>query len=121
MRDLRNLRFTCPKCHEENQVTPENVIIHLYREQPFYNTVEFQCSCWETWHLFGMNEVVFDCEWDDFCVEIKDYADEDTIKGFAKVYFNDVLPEHKEAQISFFHLVLEDISTPDDIDWGSCG
>ena len=118
VQDLRNLRFKCPKCDTENTVTPENIIIHIYSQQPFYNTVEFQCSCWETWHLFGMNEIVFDCDWEDFCVEIKQYADEDTIKGFAKVYFNDVLPEHKEAQVSFFHLVLEDIQDLADIDWG---
>ena len=87
MRDLRDLKFKCPKCDTENTVTPENTIIHIYSQQPFYNTVEFQCSCWETWHLFGMNEVVFDCDWSDFCVEICDYASEETIKGFAKVYF----------------------------------
>ena len=65
-----------------------------------------------------MNEVVFDCDWSDFCVEICDYASEETIKGFAKVYFNNVLPQEKEAQVSFFHLVLEDIQDLADIDWG---
>ena len=121
MRELRGLQFTCSECHADNYTNVDNVIIHIYENQPIYNTIEFRCEhCCACMILFGMWEFIASAN-NDWVIERRQYADEDTIKGFAKVYFNDVLPEHKEAQVSFFHLVLEDIQDLADIDWGQDG
>lgn len=121
MQDLGRLSFTCPTCKEVSQVTTENIIVHIYSAQPYYNTVEFRCECGEQWHLFGMNELVFDSDWEGYCIEVKQYAPKETVIGFAKVFFNNALPKAKEEIVDYFCNLLEQIASPDDIDWSSDG
>ena len=116
MHDLGKLKFSCPKCDGETDVTPDNTFIRIYEKQPIYNIVEFHCPCGEFYRFFGMWHIVIESDVHDFTTITAEYADEDTIRAFACIYFSE-LPDEFEAQVQEFVDELDHLNETD-CDWG---
>lgn len=119
MRQLKGLRYTCSECGAENKARKRNVIIHIYKKQPLYNTIEFRCeSCEAYMVLFGMWEYIDSADMTFWVIECQKYAPEHVIRAYAKIYFKDKLPPQDEDCIAYFSRILLDTETLADIDWG---
>jgi len=115
---FKGMNFTCPECDLKQPVTKKNIIIYIFLKQPVYNTIEFICECENSVRVFGLNQYIETCNPKKYTVVTTEYADEGTIRGFAKIYFNETLAEKKEAMVQYFIKILEDVNTPADIEWG---
>lgn len=116
MHDLSKLMFTCPTCEKDTPVTPDNTMIWQYEKQPIYNIVEFHCECGEMFRFFGMQDIVLHSDLSDFTIITALYADDETIKAFAKIYFSQ-LTKDQEKIVKEFCDELDHLNQTD-CDWG---
>ena len=114
---LSDLHFTCPACDQETPVTPDNTILYFYEKQPIYNVVQFECPCGEGYRFFSMTYIVLDDDYSAFQVVRAEFAGEQTIREFAKIYFTQ-LAQEDEQQIQEFEDELACVANVDDIEWG---
>lgn len=118
MRELRGLQFTCSECHADNYTNVDNVIIHIYENQPIYNTIEFRCEhCCACMILFGMWEFIASAN-NDWVIERRQFASDTVIKAFAEIY-DRCLSDNESNLVIDFHTTLSKVSCLADIDWGS--
>lgn len=118
MRQLKGLKFTCSECGVINKARKRNIIIHLYKRQPLYNTIEFHCEeCQACMILFNMYEFIDGADFTYWVVEYNEWADETVVEAYAKIFFKDKLPPQDEDCITYFSRILLDTNTPADIDW----
>ena len=116
MHDLLKLTFSCPSCEQDTLVTTDNTMIWRYECQPIYDIVEFHCSCGEMYRFFGMHQHILETDLSKFTVIVAKYADDDTIRAFARIYFAE-LPDEFEVQIQEFVDELDHLNETD-CDWG---
>jgi len=114
---LNGSKFNC-NCGITNDITPENIIIHIRECVPILNTVEFRCECGEVWALFGMNKQIADSDLTALCVERTEFAPDNDFWGYVSVFSKRVDNVTAKREVLYFKAILEVVSHPDEILWG---
>lgn len=108
---MKPIPFKCPACNKSTNMIATNSLIHLYADEPEYDFVQFKCECGHLWSVFKLEPLFVQL----YALGIR-FVVHKEVETFVKKAYQDLYIQDNDL-MAYFHRILLDIRSPDEINW----